>query len=56
MSLCSVDAPAKMKQSLTSSDGWKEIGPSSTQFFAPYFSTPKSRLNTSSAMPAAAAR
>ena len=53
---CSVDAPANTKQIFTSSDGWNENEPSCTQFFAPNFSTPNTRLNASSAIPNAAAR
>ena len=45
-----------MKHTFTNSDGWNESPPSWIQLRAPYFSTPKIRLNTSSPMPATAAR
>lgn len=50
-----VEAPAKIKQIFTSSDGWNEMPPREIQFFAPNFSVPKTKLNSSSATPAAAA-
>ena len=41
---------------MTSSDGWNETPPNCIQFFAPNFSTPRSRFAARSKMPPAAAK
>ena len=50
-----VAAPARINASFTSSDGWKEMGPTEIQFLAPKMRSPITTLKASSAAASPAA-